>query len=942
MLAFVVTAFLVPTIPVGNAEAGEGANLAGDPINYFVSPHGLDTNDGLTSSTPFKTINKAASVTNPGDTVHIMPGTYSAKIDANDFVAITRSGAKDENTGEEHYITYKAYDPANKPKLLLPPNVKGVWDMVQINANYIIIDGLEIEGNNKNLTVEQGNLHYEEKIAGGKDWSKYALTNTNGMSINGHHVIVKNSHIHHMAGGGVGGGGDYITVENNDIHSNSWFTMYATSGISFMNDFDIDNNTSDYKIIVRNNRVYDNETKVKWERTKGYSDGNGIIFDVDEAYKGKKLVINNIVYHNGGGGIHIYRSNNVHVINNTIYHNSRSPHLKYPNMDVQSGDNAVFLNNISIARDEPGEYANGSGGWNNLFANNIYGGLTRFLEKNERVIDPKFVSVTGATYDFHLQPDSPAVDTGTRTLAPSVDYEGNARPYAGAGSNARVDIGAYETEFNNPAFLEDDAVVITEPTPEVPKDATAAKGTPVIDGQMDDIWYTTESFQPLYVSDPTKEFPLATVRLLWDEKNLYVLAEVKDANLNASGGNLWEHDSMEFFVDENNAKTLTYEADDSHYRVNYQNLRSAGKNATADSFTSAAQVVDDGYIIEAALPLRTISGTEGSIIGFDTGASDDSNYDGIRDNSTMWSNRKLNSNASTSLYGNVTFVAAPAAPNIASITPVTVTTVAGTAPTLPSVVEAVYSNHSKAMVYVVWDTIASSSYANAGSFTVNGAVQGTEIKAVANVTVNPKDGEPVIEGSTLKITPALAGTAAKAEVSQQLLQQLLAQSPSDETGMKLATIELSPVAGAESYVGGLPAQLFMEGEGTNRLKIQTDLATVTVPDNMLKEKDLTGVSQVEISIASTDISNLNRGQKAKMGNKPVLELSVLLDGKRLDWKNNQAPVAVSVEYEPTPEELKKSHHTTIYYLTGADKVVKETAGKYDATTGKLTFAITTM
>lgn len=942
MLALVVTAFLAPTIPVTKAEAAGEARVAGDPVDYFVSPTGLDTNDGLTSSTPFKTINKAASVTNPGDTVHIMPGTYSATIDANDFVAITRSGAKDENTGEEHYITYKAYDPANKPKLLLPPNVKGVWDMVQINANYIIIDGLEIEGNNKNLTVEQGNLHYEEKIAGGKDWSKYALTNTNGMSINGHHVIVKNSHIHHMAGGGVGGGGDYVTIENNDIHSNSWFTMYATSGISFMNDFDIDNNTTDYKIIVRNNRVYDNETKVKWERTKGYSDGNGIIFDVDEAYKGKKLVINNIVYNNGGGGIHIYRSNNVHVINNTIYHNSRSPHLKYPNMDVQSGDNAVFLNNISIARDEPGEYANGSGGWNNLFANNIYGGLTRFLGKNERVIDPKFVSVTGPTYDFHLQADSPAVDTGTRTLAPSVDYEGNARPYAGAGSNTRVDIGAYETAFHNPAFLEDDAVQITEPTPEVPKDATAAKGTPVIDGQVDDIWSTTESFQPLYVSDPTKGFPSATVRLLWDEKKLYVLAEVKDANLNATGGNLWEHDSMEFFVDENNAKTLTYEADDSHYRVNYQNLRSAGKNATADSFTSAAQVVDGGYMIEAALPLRTISGSVGSIIGFDAGASDDSNYDGIRDNSTMWSNRKLNSHASTSLYGNVTFVAAPAAPTIASILPVAVTTVAGTAPTLPSVVEAVYSNHSKAMVYVVWDAIASISYANAGSFTVNGAVQGTEIKAVANVTVNKKDGGPVIEGPTLKITPIVTGTAAKAEVSQQLLQQLLAQSPSDETGLKLATIELSPVAGAESYVSGLPAQLFMEGEGTNRLEIQTDLATVTVPDNMLKEKDLAGAAQLEIRIASTDTSSLNNGQKAKMGDKPVLELSVLLDGKRLDWKNNQASVAVSVDYEPTPEELKKSDHITIYYLDGDDKVVKETAGKYDAATGKLTFAITTM
>jgi hypothetical protein len=35
---------------------------------------------------------------------------------------------------------------------------------------------------------------------------------------------------------------------------------------------------------------------------------------------------------------------------------------------------------------------------------------------------------------------------------------------------------------------------------------------------------------------------------------------------------MWEHDSMEFFVDENNEKTVAFQTDDSHYRVNYFNL----------------------------------------------------------------------------------------------------------------------------------------------------------------------------------------------------------------------------------------------------------------------------------------------------------------------------------------------------------------------------------
>lgn len=869
------------TAPNTNPDPGvifDEQPYIGEPVQYFVSPGGSDTNNGLSTATAFKTITKAISVTNPGDTVNLMPGTYSPVNDANNFVSINRSGARDVKTGEAHYITYKAYDMNNKPKLLLPPGIKGVWDMVDVSANYIILDGLEIEGNNRNLTLAEGEANYESVTTGGSDWSTYAKTNTNGINLNGHHLIVRNSHVHHMAGGGVGGGGDYITIEHNDIHSNSWYSFYATSGISFMNDKDYDNNTTDYKIIIRNNVVHDNETKVKWEKTKGYSDGNGIIFDVDEAYKGKKLVINNIVYNNGGGGIHIYRSNNVHVINNTVYHNSRSPHLKYPNMDVQSGDNAIFLNNISIARDEEGEYANGSAGWNNLFANNIYGGLTRFLGKNDKVADPKFVSVTEENYDFHLQQDSPAIDTGTRTMAPNEDLEGKPRPYAGAGTHTRVDIGAYETEWNNASFLEDDAVQITEPTPEVPKAGTAAKGTPVIDGAIDEIWFTTQSNQALYLSDPTKGYPLATVRLMWDEDRLYVLAEVKDDNLNAKGGNLWEHDSMEFFVDENNAKTLTYEADDSHYRVNYQNLRSAGKNATADSFTSAAKVVEGGYIIEAALPLRTITPSVGTVIGFDFGASDDSNFDGIRDNATMWSNRRLNSNASTSLFGNVTLVAPP------SVEP--------------------------------------------GTGSGNGESDGGTNSQVQ-----------VPDSSEIELTPTLTGNKAAAELTEAMLQAMLTKVTADSEGQKKVTVHIKEAAGAQTYVQSIPSAFFKENPDANQLELRTALATILLSNEMLQGIDLEGASKVEISIGSADRSKLPSEVINKIGDKPVIDLVLFVDGKQAAWKNNQAPVIVSIPYKPTPDELQKPEHIAIWYIDGDGKVVKIPSGRYDARTGMVTFTI---
>lgn len=46
-------------------------------LNYYVSTNGSDTNAG-TQSAPFRTIDKASSVAQPGTVVHVAPGTYSS------------------------------------------------------------------------------------------------------------------------------------------------------------------------------------------------------------------------------------------------------------------------------------------------------------------------------------------------------------------------------------------------------------------------------------------------------------------------------------------------------------------------------------------------------------------------------------------------------------------------------------------------------------------------------------------------------------------------------------------------------------------------------------------------------------------------------------------------------------------------------------------------
>ncbi len=73
---------------------------------------------------------------------------------------------------------------------------------------------------------------------------------------------------------------------------------------------------------------------------------------------------------------------------------------------------------------------------------------------------------------------------------------------------------------------------------------------------------------------------------------------------------------------------------------------------------------------------------------------------------------------------------------VSSVEPATTETVAGTAPTLPATVKATWSDGSTTDVDVTWDAVDAASYAQAGSFIVNGTIAADpEAEVVCTVTV---------------------------------------------------------------------------------------------------------------------------------------------------------------------------------------------------------------
>jgi hypothetical protein len=398
---------------------------------YYVSATGKDSNSGTTSTAPFLTIKKAADLTKPGDIVDVMNGTYGPFI-------ISHAGSQ-----RGGYITYQAY-PGQHPTVLKNGTT---WDGIQIwnstgGPSYIIVDGFNILGNAQSITASQAQSAPD----------KNNTTNGNciGAGSTVHHVIIRNNTVSYCPGAGMMLTGDYISIYNNIIHHNAFWSPYDTSGLTVQG-ANSDGSTA-VKIFVYDNVLYDNQNYIcnKYQTSPcQITDGNGIIVDSNKAvgYNGRIRIYNNITYNNGGPGIAINKSQHVDIFNNTTYKNNISATEPAPYMAHTAGGEITatgssdvrVINNISYGTSSvPMIYAGltsvSSLVWDyNLLFNGV-GAAPRGA--HDLVVNPLFVS--SPPFNFHLQTGSPAKGTGTTMLVPTYDFDGNPR------STGSVTRGAYQ------------------------------------------------------------------------------------------------------------------------------------------------------------------------------------------------------------------------------------------------------------------------------------------------------------------------------------------------------------------------------------------------------------------------------------------------------------------------------------------------------------------
>lgn len=150
------------------------------------------------------------------------------------------------------------------------------------------------------------------------------------------------------------------------------------------------------------------------------------------------------------------------------------------------------------------------------------------------------------------------------------------------------------------------------------------------------------------------------------------------------------------------------------------------------------------------------------------------------------------------------------------------------------------------------------------------------------------------------------------------------------------TVEVESIPGVSNYTANIPASALSSDGGS--LTLNTEIGSLTIPGNMLSGTGLEG--NAGVTIGSVDPSTLPESVQADIGDRPIIQLALTLDGTRTEWNNPAAPVTISIPYTPTASELENPESIVVWYIDGSGNIVSVPNGRYDPATGTVTFSTT--
>ncbi|MGB7346085.1 MAG: sugar-binding protein [Pirellulaceae bacterium] len=188
--------------------------------------------------------------------------------------------------------------------------------------------------------------------------------------------------------------------------------------------------------------------------------------------------------------------------------------------------------------------------------------------------------------------------------------------------------------------------------------AAAIKGSPEIDGKVDEAWKQVPRVrvqQPIEAIQvlPVDEMATATVQFMWDDGHLYSLWRVTDKKLAPEADDDWQQDSVELFLDQDKKRSTSYEEDDAQYRVNCEGkLSGQGTGFDVNNLKAATSVTKSGYIVEMAVDIKHVKLMPGMELGVEMQVNDNAG-DGTRGAVAKWLHVEDDSWENTSKFGTL-------------------------------------------------------------------------------------------------------------------------------------------------------------------------------------------------------------------------------------------------------------------------------------------------
>ncbi|HEX2944524.1 MAG TPA: endo-1,4-beta-xylanase [Clostridia bacterium] len=421
---------------------------------------------------------------------------------------------------------------------------------------------------------------------------------------------------------------------------------------------------------------------------------------------------------------------------------------------------------------------------------------------------------------------------------------------------------------------------MAEHEPETPPGAnqsTAGYATPVIDGTADAVWDNTPAM-PINRYQMAFQGANGTAKALWDEKNLYVLVQVSNAELDKASANAWEQDSAEVFVDEDNEKTSYYEEDDGQYRINFDNETSFNPATIAEGFESKTSISGTDYTVEMKIPFRSITPANDVKIGFDAQINDGKN--GARQSVAAWNDLTGNDFQDTSVFGVLTLT-------------------------------------------------GKSSGGGGGNTSGGSQTTGASGGEISSRTV----GDYIIFTAAIISNKGSNGELS-ASVNTDTLNSLASKAKDAESKGQKAIVELkvgsSPEAGRATMDLPKDALTKLSQDTKADLRIDMGMATITFDAKSVDSlsSQLTD-AKVSLSLSKVDSASLPQDIKAKVGNRPVFDIS-LMSGNKAITDFGGGKLQIGIPYTPQSGE---NTDAIIVYQVADNGRLNPVRGRYDEAAG---------